>query len=545
MTCQAYQSGRSFLNKPEKSRSIPCCGGKSKKMDNLLISMEGIEKSFPGVKALDQCRFELRAGEVHALVGENGAGKSTMMKVLSGIYAKDAGHIYYKGKEVDISSPRAAQDLGISIIHQELNLMPHLTLAQNIFIGREPRRGLNFLLDEPTLNKQTAELFASMHLKLNPQTRVSNLTIAKQQMVEIAKALSFNSEVLIMDEPTAALTEAEIEDLFKFIRDLRARGAGIIYISHRLEELKQISDRVTVMRDGHYIDTVNTNEATTDQIISMMVGRTIYEATPELPEEPTNEVVLEVKDLNQGSMLQDINFHLKKGEILGFAGLMGAGRTEVARAVFGADPIDSGEIFVRGQQVEIRTPEQAVWHGIGYLSEDRKRYGLALGLEVKENVAMAALDKFLGFLGWVNKSQIRSTAKHHIDELEIKTPSAEQKVKNLSGGNQQKVVIGKWLTADTDILIFDEPTRGIDVGAKSEIYRLLNDLAKQGKSIIMISSELPEILRMSHRVVVMCEGRITGELPIAEATQEKIMTLATARKAIVNDNASATPAVAA
>ncbi|MCB8924115.1 MAG: sugar ABC transporter ATP-binding protein [Ardenticatenaceae bacterium] len=514
-------------------------------MDNLLISMEGIEKSFPGVKALDQCRFELRAGEVHALVGENGAGKSTMMKVLSGIYAKDAGHIYYKGKEVDISSPRAAQDLGISIIHQELNLMPHLTLAQNIFIGREPRRGLNFLLDEPTLNKQTAELFASMHLKLNPQTRVSNLTIAKQQMVEIAKALSFNSEVLIMDEPTAALTEAEIEDLFKFIRDLRARGAGIIYISHRLEELKQISDRVTVMRDGHYIDTVNTNEATTDQIISMMVGRTIYEATPELPEEPTDEVVLEVKDLNQGSMLQDINFHLKKGEILGFAGLMGAGRTEVARAVFGADPIDSGEIFVRGQQVEIRTPEQAVWHGIGYLSEDRKRYGLALGLEVKENVAMAALDKFLGFLGWVNKSQIRSTAKHHIDELEIKTPSAEQKVKNLSGGNQQKVVIGKWLTADTDILIFDEPTRGIDVGAKSEIYRLLNDLAKQGKSIIMISSELPEILRMSHRVVVMCEGRITGELPIAEATQEKIMTLATARKAIVNDNASATPAVAA
>jgi len=299
------------------------------------------------------------------------------------------------------------------------------------------------------------------------------------------------------------------------------------------------------MRDGHYIDTVNTNEATTDQIISMMVGRTIYEATPELPEEPTDEVVLEVKDLNQGSMLQDINFQLKKGEILGFAGLMGAGRTEVARAIFGADPIDSGEIFVRGQQVEIRTPEQAVWHGIGYLSEDRKRYGLALGLEVKENVAMAALDKFLGFLGWVNKSQIRSTAKHHIDELEIKTPSAEQKVKNLSGGNQQKVVIGKWLTADTDILIFDEPTRGIDVGAKSEIYRLLNDLAKQGKSIIMISSELPEILRMSHRVVVMCEGRITGELPIAEATQEKIMTLATARKAIVNDNASATPAVAA
>ncbi|MBK7895528.1 MAG: sugar ABC transporter ATP-binding protein [Anaerolineaceae bacterium] len=514
-------------------------------MDKLLISMEGIEKSFPGVKALDQCRFELRAGEVHALVGENGAGKSTMMKVLSGIYAKDAGHIYYKGQEVDISTPRAAQDLGISIIHQELNLMPHLTLAQNIFIGREPRRGMPFLLDEATLNQQTAELFASMHLKLDPQTRVSNLTIAKQQMVEIAKALSFNSEVLIMDEPTAALTETEIEDLFQFIRDLRARGAGIIYISHRLEELQQISDRVTVMRDGHYIDTVTTNEVTTDQIISMMVGRTIYEATPELPDEPTTEVVLEVKNLNQGTALQDINFQLKKGEILGFAGLMGAGRTEVARAIFGADPVDSGAIYIRGQKAEVHSPQQAVWHGIGYLSEDRKRYGLALGLEVKENVAMAALDKFLGFLGWVNKSQIRSTAQYHIDELGIKTPSAEQKVKNLSGGNQQKVVIGKWLTADTDILIFDEPTRGIDVGAKSEIYKLLNELAKQGKSIIMISSELPEILRMSHRVIVMCEGRITGELPIEEATQEKIMTLATARKAIVNDSSPATPAVTA
>lgn len=514
-------------------------------MDNILVSMEGIDKSFPGVKALNQCRFELRPGEVHALVGENGAGKSTLMKVLSGIYTKDAGRILFKGKEVDISSPRTAQDLGISIIHQELNLMPHLTLAQNIFIGREPRRSMNIFLDEAALNKQTAELFASMHLKLDPQTHVSSLTIAKQQMVEIAKALSFNSEVLIMDEPTAALTETEIEDLFKFIRDLRAKGAGIIYISHRLEELKQISDRVTVMRDGQYIDTVQTATASTDKIISMMVGRTIYEAKPELPEEPSDELVLEVKNLNRAKILQNISFNLKKGEILGFAGLMGAGRTEVARAVFGADPIDSGEIYVMGKKAHIRSPQEAVWHGIGYLSEDRKRYGLALGMEVKENVAMAAMGKFLGFLGWVNKSLVRSTAKHYIDDLGIKTPSAEQKVKNLSGGNQQKVVIGKWLTADTDILIFDEPTRGIDVGAKSEIYRLLNDLAEQGKSIIMISSELPEILRMSHRVIIMCEGCITGELPISEATQENIMTLATARKAIVNDNPPAAPAVAA
>lgn len=513
-------------------------------MDEILVSMKGIDKSFPGVHALDQCQFELRAGEVHALVGENGAGKSTLMKVLSGIYTKDAGQILIKGKEVEIPNPRAAQNLGISIIHQELNLMPHLTLAQNIFIGREPRRGAGFLLDETALNQQTAELFATMHLKLDPKTRVSNLTIAKQQMVEIAKALSFNSEVLIMDEPTAALTDAEIADLFQFIRGLRAKGVGIIYISHRLEELKQISDRVTVMRDGRYINTVQTSVATTDQIISMMVGRTIYEATPELPEELSEDIVLEVKGLNRGKALQNVNFRLLKGEILGFAGLMGAGRTEVARAIFGADPIDSGEIYVQGEKVQINSPQQAVWSGIGYLSEDRKRYGLALGLELKENVVMAALGKFLGFLGWVNKSQIRSVAKHYIDDLGIRTPSTEQKVKNLSGGNQQKVVIGKWLTADTEILIFDEPTRGIDVGAKSEIYKLLNELAREGKSIIMISSELPEILRMSHRVVVMCEGKITGELPIAEATQEKIMTLATARKAIVNDDFTAAPAAA-
>ncbi len=513
-------------------------------MAEILVSMTGIDKRFPGVHALDECQFELRAGEVHALVGENGAGKSTLMKILSGIYAKDAGRILFKGREVDIPNPRAAQDLGISIIHQELNLMSHLTIAQNIFIGREPRRWGGLFLDENAINEQTEKLFEMMHLRLDPRTKVTNLTIAKQQMVEIAKALSFNSDVLIMDEPTAALTETEIQDLFRIINNLRANGVGIVYISHRLEELKKISDRVTVMRDGRYINTLLTAEATTDQIINMMVGRTIYGGAPELPEDASQEVVLEVKNLNRGSQLIDINFELKRGEILGFAGLMGAGRTEVARAIFGADKIDSGEIYVQGEKVQIDSPEKAVWHGIGYLSEDRKRYGLALGLEVKENIALAALGKFLGFLGWVNQSLIRAEAKHHIDDLIIKTPSAEQKVKNLSGGNQQKVVIGKWLTADTDILIFDEPTRGIDVGAKSEIYNLLNDLARAGKSIIMISSELPEILRMSHRIVVMCEGRITGELLTSEATQEKIMTFATQRKAIVTDNNHAVVAAA-
>jgi ribose transport system ATP-binding protein len=504
-----------------------------------LVVMEAIDKSFPGVHALDHCDFDLRAGEVHALVGENGAGKSTLMKVLAGIYAKDSGAVFYKGRQVEIPTPRAAQDLGISMIHQELNLMPHLTVAQNIYIGREPRQRVRFMLDEREINRQTEELFARIHLKLDPRTKVTDLTIAKQQMVEIAKAISFNSEVLIMDEPTAALTDAEIEELFETIRGLRESGVGIVYISHRLEELKLISDRITVMRDGRYVDTVDTEKATIDEIISMMVGRTIFEATPELPDNPSEEVVFEAKNLNRGHELMDISFTLKRGEILGFAGLMGAGRTEVARAVFGADHIDSGEMFIKGEKVQINSPQDAVQYGIAYLSEDRKRYGLTLGLEVKTNIALASFQKFLGLAGWVNNSKISQTANGYVDELVIKTPSIEQKVKNLSGGNQQKVVIAKWLAADTDILIFDEPTRGIDVGAKSEIYRLLNELARQGKSIIMISSELPEILRMSHRVIVMCEGRITGELPITEATQEKIMTFATDRQPLVNDTVAA------
>ncbi len=505
-------------------------------MGEALVLMEGIEKSFPGVHALSQCRFELRPGEVHALVGENGAGKSTLMKVLAGVHAKDAGKIIYKGKEVEIHSPGAAQHLGISMIHQELNLMPHLTVAQNIFIGREPRKA-GFLLVEDEINRQTQQLFQMMHLNLDPRTKVADLTVAKQQMVEIAKALSFNSDVLIMDEPTAALTEAEIDELFRIIRDLRAKGVGIVHISHRLEELKQISDRVTVMRDGRYIDTVLTKEVSIDQIISMMVGRTIYETAPEIPENASQEIVLEARNINRGNVLKDVSFNLKKGEILGFAGLMGAGRTEVARAIFGADHIDSGEVYVHGQKVSIKSPRDAVKYGIGYLSEDRKRYGLALGMNVETNIVLAAFDKFLGMIGWVNSNKTRTTARHFVEALTIKTPGLQQRVKNLSGGNQQKVVIGKWLTADTQILIFDEPTRGIDVGAKSEIYKLLNDLTQQGKSVIMISSELPEILRMSHRIIVMCEGRITGELN-ADATQEEIMRYATQRGGVLSVNGS-------
>jgi ribose transport system ATP-binding protein len=500
-------------------------------LGDLLVEMVGIEKRFPGVHALEDARFELEAGEVHALVGENGAGKSTLMKILSGIYQPDAGSIRFRGQDVEIPNPRAAQQLGISIIHQELNLMPHLTVAQNIFIGREPRARLPFVLDDRALNTEAQALFESLHLRMDPRRRVGDLAVAEQQMVEIAKALSFNAAVLIMDEPTAALTETEIGELFRIIRQLREHGVGVVHISHRLEELKQISDRVTVMRDGRYVATLPTAEARLEQIISMMVGRTIFEEATEIPEAANDEVVLEVRNLNRGRMVRDVSFELRKGEILGFAGLVGAGRTEVARAVFGADRAESGEILVHGTPVRIASPADAVRHGIGYLSEDRKRFGLALGMDVESNIVLASLRRFVGWLGRINSRLTRLASQRQVTNLAIKTPSLHQKVRNLSGGTQQKVVVGKWLTADTEILIFDEPTRGIDIGAKSEIYRLLNDLARDGKAIIMISSELPEILRMSHRIVVMCEGRITGVLPAAEATQEAIMAYATQRPA--------------
>ena len=496
---------------------------------DLLVEMDGISKDFPGVHALKECRFDLHRGEVHALVGENGAGKSTLMKILAGVYRRDAGRIRLNGVDVEIPTPRAAQLLGVSIIHQELSLMPNLTAAQNIFIGREPRRRLPFLLDEHALNENARRLFEGLHIKIEPETKVAKLAVAQQQMVEIAKALSHRAEVVIMDEPTAALTETEIDELFRIIRKLRDDGVGVVHISHRLEELKRISDRVTVMRDGQYVATVDTKDATIDQIIRMMVGRTIYEAAPEIPEVADPSVVLEVQGLSRGRAVRNVSFSLRRGEILGFAGLVGAGRTEVARAVFGADRPDTADIRVHGKAARINSPGDAVRQGIGYLSEDRKRYGLALGMDVEANIVLATLRKFLRSFGRVDVRRTHAAAQQLVERLAIKTPSLRQKVRNLSGGTQQKVVVAKWLTANTEILIFDEPTRGIDVGAKSEIYHLLNELAHQGKAIIMISSELPEILRMSHRIVVMCEGRITGELSGRDATQEQIMTYATMR----------------
>ena len=494
-----------------------------------LVEMEGINKDFPGVRALKACQFELRPGEVHALVGENGAGKSTLMKILAGVYKRDAGRIRLRGQDVEIGSPRAAQQLGISMIHQELSLMPHLTVAQNIFVGREPRGAVPFLLEDRQLNERARRLFESLHLRIDPDVKVAKLSVAQQQMVEIAKALSYQAHVVIMDEPTATLTDAEVDELFRIIRALRESGVGVVHISHRLEELTRISDRVTVMRDGQYIARVDTKDATIDRIISLMVGRTIYEAAPDVPEAANTEVVLEVSHLRRGRSVRDVSFSVRRGEIVGFAGLVGAGRTEVARAIFGADPLESGQVRVHGRAVTIKSPGDAVRHGIGYLSEDRKRYGLALGMDVETNIVLATLRKFVRFLGRIDTRRTRAAAEERVKRLAIKTPSLRQRVRNLSGGTQQKVVIAKWLTADTEILIFDEPTRGIDVGAKSEVYHLLNELARQGKAIIMISSELPEIIRMSHRVIVMCEGRITGELSGREATQEKIMTYATMR----------------
>jgi ribose transport system ATP-binding protein len=498
-------------------------------MNTVLVRMEGIEKSFPGVHALSNCQFELLSGEVHALVGENGAGKSTLMKILSGVYKKDSGTIYIQGEQVEFHNTKQAQIHGISIIHQELNLMKHLTAAQNIFIGREHSQKLPFIVDEKTINEKTKQLFNMIHLDLDPRVKIAELTVAKQQMVEIAKALSYNMNVLIMDEPTSALSDSEIEDLFKVIRHLKEQGKGIVYITHRMEEIKQICDRVTVMRDGNYIATTPIKEITIEQIISQMVGREVYETVHSHGDTTNNEVVLEVKQLNQGNKVRDVSFKLHKGEILGFAGLLGAGRTETARAIFGADPKDSGEIYIKGKKVDIRHPRDAVKHGIGYLSEDRKQYGLALNLSVETNTVIASLEKFTTPIGTVDTKKTKNIAQQFVERLKTKTPSIYQITKNLSGGNQQKVVISKWLVRDCDILIFDEPTRGIDVGAKSEIYKLLNELADEGKSIIMISSELPEILRMSHRVLVMCEGKVTGILPAAECTQEKIMYYATMR----------------
>jgi ribose transport system ATP-binding protein len=488
-----------------------------------ILQMTDISKSFPGVKALKKVCFDLNEGEIHALMGENGAGKSTLVKILTGIYTRDEGEIIYMGEPIYLKNTREAQIKGICIIHQELNMMTHLTVAQNIFIGREKVHGI--FLDEKAINDMSKNLLKKLGIDIDPKELVGNLTVGRQQMVEIAKAISFESKILVLDEPTAALSDTEIEALFRVMRDLKAQGVGMIYISHRMDEIKQITDRVTVMRDAEYVGTLITEESTDDQIVKMMVGRTIFEEPKSASNCPPDApIVLEVEGMNAGKMVQNISFNLKKGEILCFAGLMGAGRTETARALFGADPKTSGTIKVKGKVVNIMSPYDAVEAGIGYLSEDRKRYGLALGLNVAENSVMANYDAFSGNF-FVNQKAIDKVAQKYVEKLDTRTPSINQLVRNLSGGNQQKVVVAKWLIRNSEILIFDEPTRGIDVGAKSEIYKLIYELAEEGKSIIVISSELPEVLRLADRIIVMYEGKITGELGAGESP-ENIMGLA-------------------
>ena len=497
-------------------------------MGETILKMHGIQKYFPGVHALDNAQLEVRSGEVMALVGENGAGKSTLMKILTGIYSKDGGTIEYFGEEIELNGPKDAQDKGICIVHQELNLMQHLTVADNIFIGREPMKGP--FVNQAEQNRMTTELMESLHLTIDPKTVVRTMSVAKQQMVEIAKALSFNNtKLLILDEPSAVLTDTEIDDLFLFIERLKKTGVGIIYISHRMDELKRITDRITVMRDGQYVETLETAKTDIPEVVRLMVGRTIYEEpkTHSLcpPDAP---VILEAEHLNSIDV-KDVSFHLKKGEILGFSGLVGAGRTEAMRLLCGADPMDSGTIKINGEAVKIHSPQDAVRHGIGYLSEDRKRFGLCLGLSITDNTVLPSLGRL--FKGpFVNDGKADEHSEGYIKKIKTKTPSTKAKVGSLSGGNQQKVVISKSLLRHGATLLSDEPPGVIDDAAKTEIYKLMTDLAAEGKSIIMISSDMPELLRLSDRIMVMCEGRVTGELDIADATQEKIMTFATKRE---------------
>ena len=487
-----------------------------------LLEMRGITKRFPGVTALDGVDFELEKGEVHVILGENGAGKSTLIKMLSGAYHPDEGEILLDGQRVDISSAAVAQSKGISTIYQEFNLVPQLTVAENIFLGRQPRRF--GIVDRRKMRDEAHELLERIKVRVDPDAPVSTLGVAQRQMVEIAKALSLDARILIMDEPTASLSGQEVDRLFEIVRGLKEEEVGVIFISHHLEEVTEIGDRVTVLRDGKMVGQV---PATTDhqELVRMMVGRSIEDQFPRRRPE-VGEVLLEVTELLREGVLEDISFQVRAGEVVGIAGIVGAGRTELARAIFGADPLDSGEVWVEGRRMERFDPREAKHRGIGFITEDRQGQGIVPPLSVAENLALASLGRYTS-AGFVNRKEQRSRAQKMIEELQIRTPSPEQEIRYLSGGNQQKVVIGKWLLADSKVLIMDEPTRGIDVGAKVEIYELMNELTEEGAGILMISSDLPEVLGMSDRILVMAGGRITGELSREEASQEKVMTLAT------------------
>lgn len=492
-------------------------------MNEVIVSMTDICKSFPGVKALDHVNFELCSGEVMALIGENGAGKSTLMKILSGVYTKDSGTIKINGTECEDLNPKKAQQMGVAIIHQELNMCRHLSVAENIYLGRELRGRI--CVDNRRMEEEAQKILDELGIDIKPWDNVGDLPVSKQQMVEIAKALSVNAKILIMDEPTSALTSKEIDELFRIIRKLKKEGHGIVYISHRLEEFQHIVDRVTVMRDGQYITAGNFKEMTMDKMISYMVGREIKEKFPRVQCE-RGKKVFEVRNLNAGRMVRNINLSLYEGEIVGVAGLMGAGRTETTRAIFGVDPKESGEIFVDGKEVKITCPSDAIHSGVVLAPEDRKKDGLCTKLSIRHNMALPNLD-LIGKYGIVNSAKEEKLCEKIVKDLQIKTPNTEIDSGNLSGGNQQKVVVGKWLARNSRVVIFDEPTRGIDVGAKVEIYNLMNQLKQEGIAVMFVSSEMPEVMGLADRIIIMCDGRITGELSSEEATQDLILKMAT------------------
>ncbi len=492
--------------------------------ENGYLRMHNISKSFPGVKALSNVDLEVRQGEVHALLGENGAGKSTLLKILSGAYTKDDGEIFVNGKKIDQMTTKVAEELGISVIYQEFNNLPHLSIAENIFLGRQPLKENGFI-DWKKCYEESRKLLKKVGLEIDPKTTVAKLKVAQQEMVEIAKALSQNAKIIVMDEPTAPLTQIEIENLFRVIRELKANNVAVIYVSHRLNEIKEICDRITFLRDGCYVGNAEVKDIEIKDMVRMMVGRDLTNMYPK-SKAILGETVLEIQNLCTADKLDNVNLTLHKGEILGLAGLVGAGRTELARAVFGADKILSGTIRINGNNVSIHNVRQAIAHGIGLVPEDRKKQGLVLIMDLIKNTTLASLKKYMKF-GKLNLKREKNDTEHYITRLHTATPNAWTKVENLSGGNQQKVVLSKWLCANCEILIIDEPTRGIDVGAKVEIYELMNELVKKGLGILMISSELPELMGVCDRIAVMHEGRITGELERGDFSEERIMAYAT------------------
>ncbi len=490
-----------------------------------LLEIRGIRKAFPGVLALDNVSFTLKAGTVHALMGENGAGKSTLMKIIAGVYVPDQGEIRLNGRPVKMAAPIDALNHGIAMIHQELNLMPHMTVAENVWITREPRNALG-LVDHRELRRRTQELFDRLNIDVDPRAEIQTLSVASRQMVEIAKAVSYDSDVLIMDEPTSALTEKEVAHLFEIIRHLREQGKGIIYITHKMNELFEIADEFSVFRDGKYIATCAASDVTRDDIIRMMVGREITQMFPKQTV-PIGEVVLSVRNLTLEGVFHDVSFDIRAGEILGLAGLVGSGRSNVAETLFGVTPATSGTIAINGQEMAVDSPAKAMAAGMAFLTEDRKDTGCFLCLDIQDNMELAVLSqRYVNRLGFVQRGQLAADCRNMSARLRVKTPNMQEIIQNLSGGNQQKVLVGRWLLTNPKILILDEPTRGIDVGAKAEIHRLVSELAGQGVAILMISSEMPEVLGMSDRIAVMHEGHLTGILDRSEADQARIMDLA-------------------